>query len=1312
MKRAIFLTMLLGFALGVFPSLGAQVNITLGDGTATNTTTGSPAPYGTWYKNFREQYLVLASELNDAGGGVGNINSIAFNVQSLNNCSPMPNYRIRIKTTTQTALNSTFETGDYQQVFQANEFMPVAGWNTHAFSTPFNWNGTANLLIDIVTDIVPGNYAQNASVPYTTTGFNSSLRYQNDSNPAINATNGSASMNRSNMQFNMEALDITDLNAISIVGPSTPNVNSIVNYTVSVKNYSLTTQTNYTVKLMRTGGIEIASVAGTPILPHQTIAFTLPWIPAVVGEAELYGRVVLVGDENPANDETDRLTVVVMEEGLLVTEIGTGTATNTNTGAPAPYGTYYKAFRQQLLYTADDFYAAGAIPGMISALAFNVQSLSTCSPMPNYTIRLKQTDQTVLSTTFELGDYTTVWQGASFMPVTGWNIHGFGEPFLWDGTSNLLVDITTDMVTNYTYNALVYYSNTGYASSLRFQSDSANGSTGTTGITSNNRSNIRFFMAPSTGDPVFMVNPASHDFGDVNLGGSRSQNFTIINAGGGTLDINQISIGGSSTMVLSSLPTLPVSLATGETAVFTVTYTPLSQNEDIATVTITDNLNTHTVQLTGSGVTDITIGDGNQTAHVPLDFYYRSSLFETIYTVEEMNGFVGMITGIKLYNQFSSNLPTMPVKIWLGSTAQADLSAGWIPSTELTQVFDSTVDFPSGQNVISISFPEYYMHLDGGNLIMMVQRPLDTSYYSSNDNFKVQTIGSNRSLKLQSDSIEYDPANPTGGTLNGVFPKTTFTVIPGGVGHISGTVYAGTSPLEGVLVKLNGGMQSVYTGSDGSFLFINLLPNTYSLSFSKHAYISQELQIELEEDETEIVQIDLQPMLRVDLSGNIIASDSMQGIEQATIRLMGYEDYQGQSLADGSFVIPQMVAEQSYTYSITHPAYTSIYGQLELGEVDYALGTIIMNEMAYAPHSLVAEELADHSAVALVWQEPVTEAVGLFQSFEEPEFPPQDWTQIITNTAGPFANGTMATWARYGQINSGSTVVTPVDGGFQAGLWWAYDHQDEWLISSSFLCPSDALLSFESYVFLGSTDGDNYNVKVFSETTGVWQTLWNASTLNGGWHPYSAPVVIDLSFYHGQQIKLAFHAEDPPTNDGLRYQWFIDNIEVATALRQSSRSLQGYSLWRLNPGSEGDVSAWTAITENPVNGLAYSDPAWNTLPAGDYKWAVKAEYSNEVFSSASFSGVISKLGGSPFTVQNLSIEVQGDNVVLTWDAVQEDIGGNPISGVYYEVHLLETPDLVPSPYTVFEITEDTTFTIEDILLYLDSSFFCVKAVIP
>ncbi|MDI3504567.1 MAG: large repetitive protein, partial [Candidatus Cloacimonadota bacterium] len=96
MKKILLFTLLL-----IFVSLGsnvfAQVTITLGDGTATNTTTGSPTPYGTWYKNFRQQYLVHATELNDIGGGPGDINSIAFNVENVNECSPMPNFRIRIK---------------------------------------------------------------------------------------------------------------------------------------------------------------------------------------------------------------------------------------------------------------------------------------------------------------------------------------------------------------------------------------------------------------------------------------------------------------------------------------------------------------------------------------------------------------------------------------------------------------------------------------------------------------------------------------------------------------------------------------------------------------------------------------------------------------------------------------------------------------------------------------------------------------------------------------------------------------------------------------------------------------------------------------------------------------------------------------------------------------------------------------------------------------------------------------------------------------------------------------------------------------
>jgi len=196
MKQRLLLFLLLALALGVFSTLSAQITVTIGTGTDTNTTTSTPTPYGTFYKNFRQQYLFRASEIEDVGGGAGPINSLAFNVDILNNCSPMPNFAIRLKQTTQMELSTTFEAGDYTQVFFENNFMPTTGWNTHTFSTPFEWDGSSNLIVDILTFLIPGGYTQNASVFYTPTTFNSCLRYQSDSTEASTATTGSLSPNR------------------------------------------------------------------------------------------------------------------------------------------------------------------------------------------------------------------------------------------------------------------------------------------------------------------------------------------------------------------------------------------------------------------------------------------------------------------------------------------------------------------------------------------------------------------------------------------------------------------------------------------------------------------------------------------------------------------------------------------------------------------------------------------------------------------------------------------------------------------------------------------------------------------------------------------------------------------------------------------------------------------------------------------------------------------------------------------------------------------------------------------------------------
>jgi hypothetical protein len=126
----------------------------------------------------------------------------------------MPNYTIKLKHTDQAQLSTIFEEGEYTTVWVNDNFVPLAGWNVHTFTSPFFWNGASNLLIDICTDLIPGNYTENASVTYTPTTDPTCLRYQSDSSPASSATTGSTSVNRANARLFMTVSDMGSLTGV------------------------------------------------------------------------------------------------------------------------------------------------------------------------------------------------------------------------------------------------------------------------------------------------------------------------------------------------------------------------------------------------------------------------------------------------------------------------------------------------------------------------------------------------------------------------------------------------------------------------------------------------------------------------------------------------------------------------------------------------------------------------------------------------------------------------------------------------------------------------------------------------------------------------------------------------------------------------------------------------------------------------------------------------------------------------------------------------------------------------------------------
>ncbi len=179
-----------------------NVQLTIGNGTSYNGGTGYPCAYSNWYWGNKEQYLILASELNALGMSAGSINSLALNVVALNLVPALNNYSIAIGQTNLTSLTSTFIATNLTTVFSpSSSYMPVAGWNTHSFSSPFIWDGISNIVVQTCSNNSSYVSNGNASVEYTVTTFPSVTHYYQDASGTCALTTGSVSSKRPNIKL-------------------------------------------------------------------------------------------------------------------------------------------------------------------------------------------------------------------------------------------------------------------------------------------------------------------------------------------------------------------------------------------------------------------------------------------------------------------------------------------------------------------------------------------------------------------------------------------------------------------------------------------------------------------------------------------------------------------------------------------------------------------------------------------------------------------------------------------------------------------------------------------------------------------------------------------------------------------------------------------------------------------------------------------------------------------------------------------------------------------------------------------------------
>ena len=901
-------------------------------------------------------------------------------------------------------------------VFDGNITYP-SGINTITIplQTPY-MHTPGNLVMMVQRPMDTQYYSSSDNFYGLTIGTNRTLKVQSDSTPydPANPPTGTTPVGQvpKTTIFYTGQQIINDLACLSITGSSTPNVGSPATYTITVKNNGTATQTNYTVKLMKEGGVQIASVPGTSIASLQTATFNLSWTPTAVGTTYLYGVVELAGDEIATNNQTANLTVQVMEAGLTIVQIGQGTSVNSSTDYPTPYGTYYKNFRQQYLYTAADIYAAGGAPGLITALAFNVTSVNNCSAMPNYTIKVKHTDQTRLTTTFEVGDYTTVWNNANFLPTTGWNVHTFTTPFFWNGASNLLIDICTDLIPgNYTENASVPYTPTSYPSCLWFKNDTQSASSATTGTTSTNRANARLFM-----------------------------------------------------------------------------------------------------------------------------------------TISDMGSLTGVVS-----------------------------SAG--------------------------------------------------------------------------------------------------------------------APLEGASVTVIGTVFHTVTAANGVYNFQYVPVGTQQVMATKHGYNEVTYTVTIVEDQTTTQNFELTLLPQVTVSGRIVGSDQHTvGLAGATIALSGYEPYEATTNATGNFTIPNVFANQTYNYVATAVGYQPATGQVVVGTTNVNMGDIIVNEMAYPPHSVVAQEAANFSNVTVTWQPPnpnVENFTDDFESYTDFSLQFDPWTLVDVDQSATYGL-TGITWLHAYEAQAyiifNPTTTTPAlttltahSGNKMAACFASTTlPNNDWMISPQVTIGVGNVVKFWARSYTADYGLERFKVGV--STTGTAPANF---TIISGTTYVEAPVnwtefTYDLSAYAGQQVYVGIQCV---SNDAFIF--LVDDVLIGTPSKmltvsnrqtvtpatasvtipriagtpmtssrivnnnvsagnaiypkslppaervsyqttENNRVLLGYRVYRLLAADQGNEANWTTLTPSNITPTTYVDNTWQPLPSGVYKFAVKAVYSNNVFSNAAFSNEIHK----------------------------------------------------------------------------------------
>jgi len=175
---------------------------------------------------------------------------------------------------------------------------------------------------------------------------------------------------------------------------------------------------------------------GTVTLGANGVDGTLKWYTSATG-----GTSVATGNSytTPSLSATTTYYVEAQSYSSATGTVGAGGSTMSGSGQ-SPFAQLWEGARTQYLIKPADLNAAGIYAGSLTSLSFNVSTKSSTFPYTNYTISIGSTAVASLAA-IQTSTLTPVYGPSSYSSVAGANTFNFTTPYVWDGVSNLLVDI-------------------------------------------------------------------------------------------------------------------------------------------------------------------------------------------------------------------------------------------------------------------------------------------------------------------------------------------------------------------------------------------------------------------------------------------------------------------------------------------------------------------------------------------------------------------------------------------------------------------------------------------------------------------------------------------------------------------------------------------------------------------------------------------------------------------------------------------------------------------------------------------------------